>query len=1343
MSHVAWIFACHGGHVACGREGPFLGHSETVVGGCARVVSAVCPSQVRSMSSGGVDEEFVSEDTSAVHDESPAKHEPAAAVETEPMPVPVEEGTVPPVLPRRPSIAARRKLRQSLNLGSQSVEDTSSLVNDSVTPAKTSDDPSNRTPPIPAVAAASPRERSISREEQRKIFFGNRLLLFASTQHGGYFLGSDADGYAILSEAPRPTCFTNMSTVPYIRYGDVIRINAGNCGVHGHVSNSWMSWSADVSKPSGLFTVSPPDLPSGGSITKHDSRGSSSDLLLSQDTQFGKPLEYGSPFMLVSAKWKTNVVGVTVHKNVKHLALNTKTKSWLEPLVFMCQVYKPQVPRESRSPSISFAELAAANLGKQSPPPSPLSARGKTVTSTAPTEQKTAPESAQDEMNDPDLAPNIGKFTGVSAFLKKTKANKFGAVEKKTAVNFAVGNVLQIQKQLNERASSLRDEWLTELKGALKSKLAEKEVALGILEEEMNALAGREGQSRSGDSVAVGDAPSVDISKEHVVSQDDAPSFEAGDLFVRPSELSKEQSTSAEFLEIEKMVNDARVDIAELKLKLYCPSAMGFRYRFQAYGYFCGMNDYAFEQLSIPYKLSFQSATDTRPASIVLEFSPVTITWKAFGLKLVTESHAGIKQSTRDFKELTINASMVLNMQLYFTTEADFEYNGLRPDNSKKGHPPAKDIDASTPPCYAWYCKEYKFEVVKTMNENGIEGGVIPTLVKKVANYYFPKIVKDYILWYITMPLGTYLKDTPGQSFHAEGKIDISGTRLDVLKAKFMSNKWGIGSKTAKSTATDATNPATISLALLGGLSPVQAELLCKLRDVIGKSHGDSWEGKWDSLHALKTYIHHMDHFINIPEEWRMFVDAWQALANVVYPPIEETGEPVLNMHDIFRRVRQISLKPVEASWSIRSLNGRFDFNTFTVMQRDVAEWAINQSLSSDSDDDKNSTQNRLSTTRGLLALREVQKWHKERLDTIEFLSTVLPKASASLAVTLSGGSKGMLSIYSKQIDARVPRQLQLQLGKTAMAPSIDSTVLTVTQQGDGGRYNIEYCSPITIEERERAVSTSSSQGKDDDSMTRDRECSVGSEKDLHLSSLTENMFGKSNDFPGHVRVLVISWKDADVSVKVDRDKLVKRLQSLPAEAGPFVEISNIHFALDGQNSETYRLSAMCPEESVVDISVSQVRIAGSPARITQYYQETMRKAKLAEAESSGQHKSNASGGGLSPGQNQHPDVALSDADEWYQNVLLKIRKYASSPELSLDLFVHGSLHQDTEDGHIHVILEGSPRKSSRPNNITPVNNRKTPGDSGEDGIVASANIALCIEELVRDFGLREREHEI
>ena len=67
----------------------------------------------------------------------------------------------------------------------------------------------------------------------------------------------------------------------------------------------------------------------------------------------------------------------------------------------------------------------------------------------------------------------------------------------------------------------------------------------------------------------------------------------------------------------------------------------------------------------------------------------------------------------------------------------------------------------------------------------------------------------------------------------------------------------------------------------------------------------------------------------------------------------------------------------------------------------------------------------------------------------------------------------------------------------------------------------------------------------------------------------------------------------------------------------------------------------------------------------------------------------------------------------------------------------------DTEDGHIHIILEGSPRKSSRPNKVTLVDNKKTPGDSGEDEIVASANIALCIEELVRDFGLREREHEI
>ena len=148
---------------------------------------------------------------------------------------------LPPPIPRRPSAVGRAKLRKSLQVADSTGGEEAKQA--------------------PDVAVAKNKKASLpqTREDMRKIYFGNTLLLFASTEKGGYFLGSDKSGYVVLSETPPPTCFTNMNTVPYLRYGDTVRVNSGHCGMHGHASNSWMSWGEDVSKTSGLFTISLPD----------------------------------------------------------------------------------------------------------------------------------------------------------------------------------------------------------------------------------------------------------------------------------------------------------------------------------------------------------------------------------------------------------------------------------------------------------------------------------------------------------------------------------------------------------------------------------------------------------------------------------------------------------------------------------------------------------------------------------------------------------------------------------------------------------------------------------------------------------------------------------------------------------------------------------------------------------------------------------------------------------------------------------------------------------------------------------------------------------------------------
>ena len=46
--------------------------------------------------------------------------------------------------------------------------------------------------------------------------------------------------------------------------------------------------------------------------------------------------------------------------------------------------------------------------------------------------------------------------------------------------------------------------------------------------------------------------------------------------------------------------------------------------------------------------------------TVKLQLKPFSVILKAFGLKLVTESNEGIRQSTRSFKELTINTDIIL-----------------------------------------------------------------------------------------------------------------------------------------------------------------------------------------------------------------------------------------------------------------------------------------------------------------------------------------------------------------------------------------------------------------------------------------------------------------------------------------------------------------------------------------------------------------------------------------------------------------------------------------------------------------------------------------------------------
>ena len=157
-----------------------------------------------------------------------------------------------------------------------------------------------------------------------------------------------------MSDIPTPVCFTNARN-PFLRYGDIVRVMAHNCNLIGHTSNSWMSWSKDVGSVAGLYRITPPD----GVDT------------ITRTFRFGAPVEYGMPFMLYSDNWKTNIIGMVLKNgktSSKRLALNNANKKWLEPLTFMCQIYKPDEPKEiTEAKLVTKSRASSEPYGKVDP----------------------------------------------------------------------------------------------------------------------------------------------------------------------------------------------------------------------------------------------------------------------------------------------------------------------------------------------------------------------------------------------------------------------------------------------------------------------------------------------------------------------------------------------------------------------------------------------------------------------------------------------------------------------------------------------------------------------------------------------------------------------------------------------------------------------------------------------------------------------------------------------------------------------------------------------------------------------------------------------------------------
>ena len=664
-----------------------------------------------------------------------------------------EQKPIPPPIPRRPSLKILNKLKSAMSQDKEINAETDlngiSLSNDNA------DKESDTNTTITATKI----------ESKREIYYGNHTLLFASTEAGGFFLGSDDDGYAILSDIPTPVCFTNARN-PFLRYGDIVRVMAHNCNLIGHTSNSWMSWSKDVGSVAGLYRITPPD----GVDT------------ITRTFRFGAPVEYGMPFMLYSDNWKTNIIGMVLKNgktSSKRLALNNANKKWLEPLTFMCQIYKPDEPKEiteaklvtkSRASSEPYGKVDPSSLRPVSNSLSTTSERTKNVDTVK--DDGDLVSSNNNNNSSKNNSNGIEKKTSAKntrMSMMENMKNTFTKAAKQDSsreeLKIKVDNVKAMHNQLNKRGKKKQNDWKKEYKKIVEMQLKAAEEAKRLLEEDLKKLSSNNNN----------------VESENNNTNDDKNTNANGSINANDNIKNMDTAMDrSEFLDIENLIKATTSEIIKLKLQLYCPKALRFNHSFHFNGYFFGMEDYAIQKVALSFHLSFTSPSSQNPyPNVKLELKPFTVILKAFGLKLVTESNEGVKQSTRSFKELTINTDIVLDTKLKFCTKEQDEkdriseekdnkkkvstvsavdvkivnkvdQDGSKMDTSKEKETklgsekdiPTTNVDGDDDMSCSWIPISYRCDVVKAMDDEGKEGGFIPSIVKKLANYYLPSFVK-------------------------------------------------------------------------------------------------------------------------------------------------------------------------------------------------------------------------------------------------------------------------------------------------------------------------------------------------------------------------------------------------------------------------------------------------------------------------------------------------------------------------------------------------------------------------------------------------------------------------
>ena len=115
-----------------------------------------------------------------------------------------------------------------------------------------------------------------------------------------------------------------------------------------------------------------------------------------------------------------------------------------------------------------------------------------------------------------------------------------------------------------------------------------------------------------------------------------------------------------------------------------------------------------------------------------------------------------------------------------------------------------------------------------------------------------------------------------------------------------------------------------------------------------------------------------------------------------------------------------------------------------------------------------------------------------------------------------------------------------------------------------------------------------------------------------------QQVFQESPDFPGYIRVVIVSIEDIKVRVCINRKQLLKQLlqDEEDKKSGKGEDITEMYdltyltFQKDLNQHGAYRLNWSRPNKSLMIVDITNLKVLGSPTRITHYSNAALKPLK-------------------------------------------------------------------------------------------------------------------------------------